>query len=473
MTNLRHKLNHPVFHQIAQVAQATGMETYVIGGFVRDLLLGIQSKDMDFVVAGSGIEFAQKVGEHLRCKRDVVVFRNFGTAMLRYKGTELEFVGARKESYDRSSRKPIVENGTIEDDQKRRDFTINAMAISMNPDNYGELTDPFDGLSDLENKIIRTPLNPDITFSDDPLRMLRAVRFACRLGFKIEPETEEALFRNRERLSILSKERICDELNKIMMTNKPSAGFIQLEKSGLLELIIPQLCKLKGVEIKEGRGHKDNFFHTMQVLDNVAAQSDNLWLRWSALFHDIAKPNVKKFINGTWTFHSHEFIGAKMIPSIFKELKLPLDAKMKFVQKMVGMHHRAIPISNNEITDSAVRRLMYDAGEDLDDLMILCEADITSKIEEKKAKFLQNYKEVRRKIKALEQKDFIRTWQPPIDGNYIMETFGIPPSRIVGTIKDCIKDSILDGKIENTFEAAYELMLRKGAENGLSPISKA
>ncbi|MCQ2251195.1 MAG: CCA tRNA nucleotidyltransferase [Bacteroidales bacterium] len=472
MTNLKHKLNHPIFHQISQVAEAAGLETYVIGGFVRDLLLGIPSKDMDFVVAGSGIEFAQKVGEHLGCRRNVVVYRNFGTAMLKYKGTELEFVGARKESYDRNSRQPIVEDGTLDDDQKRRDFTINALAISMNAKNFGELTDPFDGLKDLENKIIRTPLDPDITFSDDPLRMLRAVRFACRLGFKIEEKTEEALFRNRERLKIVSKERICEELNKIMATNKPSTGFIQLEKSGLLELILPQLCKLKGVEIKEGRGHKDNFFHTMQVLDNVAANSDNLWLRWSALFHDIAKPNVKKFINGTWTFHSHEFLGAKMIPGIFKELKLPLDAKMKFVQKMVGMHHRAIPISNNEITDSAVRRLMYDAGEDLDDLMILCEADITSKIEEKKAKFLQNYKEVRRKIKALEEKDFRRTWQPPIDGNYIMEVFEIPPSRLVGEIKDCIKDSILDGKIENSFEAAYELMIKKGAEHGISPKNK-
>jgi len=472
MTNLKHKLNHPIFHQIAQVAASAGLETYVIGGFVRDLLLGIPSKDMDFVVAGSGIEFAQKVGEHLGCRRNVVVYRNFGTAMLKYKGIELEFVGARKESYDRNSRKPIVENGTIDDDQKRRDFTINALAISMNPQNFGELTDPFNGLSDLDNKIIRTPLDPDITFSDDPLRMLRAVRFACRLGFKIEEKTEEALFRNRERLSIISKERICEELNKIMATAKPSTGFIQLEKSGLLELIIPQLCKLKGVEIKEGRGHKDNFFHTMQVLDNVAANSDNIWLRWSALFHDIAKPNVKKFINGTWTFHSHEFIGAKMIPGIFKELKMPLDTKMKFVQKMVGMHHRAIPISNNEITDSAVRRLMYDAGEDLDDLMILCEADITSKIEEKKAKFLQNYKEVRRKIKALEQKDFRRTWQPPIDGNYIMEVFQIPPSRLVGEIKDCIKDSILDGKIDNSFEAAYQLMLQKGAEHGITPKNK-
>lgn len=469
MANLRHKLDHPIFPQIAQVAKSTGLETYVIGGYVRDLLLGIPSKDMDFVVAGSGIEFAQKVGEKLRCKRDVVVYRNFGTAMLRYRGTELEFVGARKESYDRNSRKPIVENGTIDDDQKRRDFTINALAISMNESNYGELTDPFNGIKDLENKIIRTPLDPDITFSDDPLRMLRAIRFACRLGFKIEPKTEEAISRNRDRIKIVSMERICEELMKIMNTNKPSEGFILLEKTGLLELIIPQLCKLKGVEIKEGRGHKDNFFHTMQVMDNVAAASDNVWLRWSALFHDIAKPNVKKFINGTWTFHSHEFIGAKMIPQIFKALKMPLDTKMKYVQKMVGMHHRAIPISNNEITDSAVRRLMYDAGEDLDDLLTLCEADITSKIEEKKAKFLQNYKIVRQKIRELEQKDFRRNWQPPIDGNFIMETFQIPPSRLVGNIKDCIKDSILDGKIDNSFEAAYQLMLQKGAENGLAP----
>jgi poly(A) polymerase len=472
MSNFTHKLDNPIFGHIAAVAKATGFETYVIGGFVRDLLLGIPSKDMDFVVAGSGIDFAQKVGEHLKCKRDVVVYRNFGTAMLKYKGTELEFVGARKESYDRRSRKPVVENGTIEDDQKRRDFTINAMAISMNNDNFGELTDPFNGVRDLENGIIRTPLDPDITFSDDPLRMMRAVRFACRLGFRIEQDTEEAITRNKERISIVSMERICEELNKIMATAKPSAGFILLEKTGLLELILPQLCKLKGVEIKEGRGHKDNFFHTMQVLDNVAAASDNIWLRWAALFHDIAKPNVKKFINGTWTFHSHEFIGAKMIPAIFKHLKLPLDSKMKFVQKMVGMHHRAIPISNNEITDSAVRRLMYDAGEDLDDLMILCEADITSKIEEKKTKFLNNYKIVRHKIKELEQKDFIRTWQPPIDGNYIMESFGLKPCRLVGEIKDCIKDSILDGKIENSFDAAYQLMLAKGAENGLQPLCK-
>ncbi len=472
MTNLRHKLDDPIFGQISMVAERTGMEVYVIGGFVRDLLLGIPSKDMDFVVAGSGIEFAQKVGEFLRCKRDVVVYRNFGTAMLRHRGVELEFVGARKESYDRNSRKPVVESGTIEDDQKRRDFTINAMAISMNKDTYGELTDPFEGMRDLELGIIRTPLDPDITFSDDPLRMMRAIRFACRLGFKIEPATEEAITRNRERISIVSMERIADELNKIMATNRPSTGWVMLEKTGLLELILPQLCKLKGVEIKEGRGHKEIFLHTMQVLDNVAAVSENIWLRWAALLHDIAKPNVKKFVNGTWTFHSHEFIGSKMIPGIFKQLKLPLDSKMKYVQKMVGMHHRAIPISNDEISDSAVRRLMYDAGEDLDDLLILCEADITSKIEEKKIKFLNNYKIVRRKIKELEQKDFRRTWQPPVDGNYIMQTFDLKPSRLVGEIKDCIKDSILDGKIDNTFEAAYQLMLKKGEEHGLSPVAR-
>ena len=470
MTNLRHKLDDPIFDQIAIVAERTGLETYVIGGYVRDLLLGIPSKDIDFVVAGSGIDFAQKVGEHLRCRRDVVVYRNFGTAMLRYKGRELEFVGARKESYDRNSRKPIVENGTIEDDQKRRDFTINAMAISMNKSNYGELTDPFNGVQDLRDGIIRTPLDADITFSDDPLRMLRAIRFACRLGFRIEEATEQAIARNKERISIVSMERIADELNKMMATNKPSQAFIMLEKTGLLELIIPQLCRLHGIEVKEGRGHKEIFFHTMQVLDNVAAASDNIWLRWAALFHDIAKPNVKKFINGVWTFHSHEFIGAKMVPQLFKQLKLPLDSKMKFVQKMVGMHHRAIPISNDDISDSAVRRLMYDAGEDLDDLMILCEADITSKIEEKKKKFLDNYREVRRKIKELEAKDFRRTWQPPIDGNYIMETFDLKPCRLVGVIKDCIKDSILDGEIENSFDAARELMLQKGAENGLTPV---
>ena len=472
MTNLRHKLTNPVFNQIAQVANNNKLETYVIGGYVRDLLLDIPSKDIDFVVAGSGIDLAQKVAEALRCKT-VQYFKNFGTAMIRYRGVELEFVGARKESYDRNSRKPIVENGTIHDDQLRRDFTINALAISLNNNNFGELTDPFDGLGDLKRKIIRTPLDPDITFSDDPLRMLRAVRFACRLDFNILPETEEAIARNAKRMEIVSKERIVDELNKIMATSKPSRGWMLLEKTGLLNLILPQLVKLKGVEIKEGKGHKDNFLHTLQVLDNVAAVSDNIWLRWAALFHDIAKPNVKKFFNGTWTFHNHEFLGAKMVPNIFRAMKMPLNDKMKYVQKLVGMHHRAIPISNCEITDSAVRRLMFDAGDDLDDLLILCRADITSKIEEKRTKFLNNYKIVSQKIKELEQKDFRRNWQPPIDGSFIMQAFDIQPSKTVGIIKDCIKDSILDGKIENNFEAAYNLMVEKGRELGFEVVNKS
>ena len=472
MTNLRHKLTNPVFNQIAQVANNNKLETYVIGGYVRDLLLDIPSKDIDFVVAGSGIDLAQKVAEALRCKT-VQYFKNFGTAMIRYRGVELEFVGARKESYDRNSRKPIVENGTIHDDQLRRDFTINALAISLNNNNFGELTDPFDGLGDLKRKIIRTPLDPDITFSDDPLRMLRAVRFACRLDFNILPETEEAIARNAKRMEIVSKERIVDELNKIMATSKPSRGWMLLEKTGLLNLILPQLVKLKGVEIKEGKGHKDNFLHTLQVLDNVAAVSDNIWLRWAALFHDIAKPNVKKFFNGTWTFHNHEFLGAKMVPNIFRAMKMPLNDKMKYVQKLVGMHHRAIPISNSEITDSAVRRLMFDAGDDLDDLLILCRADITSKIEEKRTKFLNNYKIVSQKIKELEQKDFRRNWQPPIDGSFIMQAFDIQPSKTVGIIKDCIKDSILDGKIENNFEAAYNLMVEKGRELGFEVVNKS
>ncbi|MBP5502997.1 MAG: HD domain-containing protein [Bacteroidales bacterium] len=469
MTNLRHKLTNPVFEQIAQVANSNNLETYVIGGYVRDLILGIPSKDIDFVVAGSGIDLAKKVADYLHCK-NVQYFKNFGTAMVRYRGEELEFVGARKESYDRNSRKPIVENGTIHDDQLRRDFTINALAISLNQSNFGELTDPFNGLDDLQRGIIRTPLDPDITFSDDPLRMLRAIRFACRLGFTICKETEDAIARNAKRMEIVSKERIVDELNKIMATAKPSRGFMILMQTGLLDLILPQLVKLKGVEIKEGKGHKDNFLHTLQVLDNVAAMSDNVWLRWAALFHDIAKPNVKRFVNGTWTFHSHEFLGAKMIPQIFKQMKLPLNDKMKYVQKLVGMHHRAIPISNDEITDSAVRRLIYDAGDDLDDLLILCRADITSKIEEKRNRFLNNYKIVSQKIEELEKKDFRRNWQPPIDGNYIMRTFEMQPSRNVGVIKDCIKDSILDGKIDNTFEAAYNLMIEKGLELGLTAV---
>lgn len=470
MPNFKNKLESKYFKLLNQISEEKNIEVYVIGGWVRDLLLNIQSVDIDFVTNSSGIELAQNLASKLNVDSSKVsFFKNFGTAMIKYKGIELEFVGARKESYRRGSRKPIVEDGTIEDDQKRRDFTINALAISLNTNNLGELIDPFDGLKDLQNKIIKTPLEPNITFSDDPLRMLRAIRFACRLDFEIEENTFKAISNNAKRIEIVSKERIVDELNKIMATKKPSRGFDMLLKTGLLELIMPWLVKLKGVDVIDGRGHKDNFFHTMEVLDNVAVNSNNIWLRWSALLHDIGKPMVKKFTNGVWTFHSHEFVGAKMIPQIFKALKMPLNEKMKYVQKIVSMHHRAIPISNNDITDSAVRRLMYDAGEDLDDLMILCEADITSKIVGKREKFLQNYQIVRQKIKDLEQKDFVRTWQPPIDGNYIMETFDLKPSREVGLIKDCIKNSILDGIIENSFEAAKELMLKKAEEFGLKP----
>lgn len=465
--NFSHQLDN-ILRTVGMVADQNNLETYVIGGYVRDLILKIPSKDMDFVVAGSGIELAERVGQRLGCKRDVVVFKNFGTAMIKYRNIELEFVGARKESYNKNSRKPEVQAGTIKDDQLRRDFTINALAISLNEKTFGELTDPFNGLNDLRNKIIRTPTDPDITFSDDPLRMMRAIRFACRLNFTIEPNTEQAIIKNRERIKIVSTERIIDEINKFMVLEKPSRGWLLMLKTGLLDIILPQLSKLKGVEIREGCGHKDNFYHTMQVLDNVAASSDNIWLRWAALFHDIAKPNVKKFINGAWTFHSHEFLGAKMIPSLFKSLKLPLGEPMKYVQKLVGMHHRAIPISNKEITDSAVRRLMYDAGDDLDDLLLLCEADITSKIEEKRTKFLNNYQIVREKIKQLEQKDFLRTWQPPIDGNYIMKVFDIAPGRLVGQIKDRIKNAILDGEIENSFQAAEKLMFDEGKKYGLT-----
>ena len=465
--NFSHQLDN-ILRTVGMVADQNNLETYVIGGYVRDLILKIPSKDMDFVVAGSGIELAERVGQRLGCKRDVVVFKNFGTAMIKYRNIELEFVGARKESYNKNSRKPEVQAGTIKDDQLRRDFTINALAISLNEKTFGNLTDPFNGLNDLRNKIIRTPTDPDITFSDDPLRMMRAIRFACRLNFTIEPNTEQAIIKNRERIKIVSTERIIDEINKFMVLEKPSRGWLLMLKTGLLDIILPQLSKLKGVEIREGCGHKDNFYHTMQVLDNVAASSDNIWLRWAALFHDIAKPNVKKFINGAWTFHSHEFLGAKMIPSLFKSLKLPLGEPMKYVQKLVGMHHRAIPISNKEITDSAVRRLMYDAGDDLDDLLLLCEADITSKIEEKRTKFLNNYQIVREKIKQLEQKDFLRTWQPPIDGNYIMKVFDIAPGRLVGQIKDRIKNAILDGEIENSFQAAEKLMFDEGKKYGLT-----
>jgi len=470
--NLAAHLKHKVFQFIASVAAKEGNETYVIGGFVRDLLIGEagdQSTDIDIVVIGSGIDMAEKVRAAIQEEVPLTVFRNFGTAMLKWGDLEVEFVGARKESYRRDSRKPLVENGSLEDDQNRRDFTINALAISLNPGNFGHLLDPFDGVKHLEEGLIKTPLDPGSTFSDDPLRMLRGIRFATRLEFTIEPATFEAITTHRERIGIVSQERISDELNKIMSCAQPGRGFLLLEESGLLELIFPELHAMKGVDEVNGQFHKDNFLHTLEVLDNLAWKSDNLWLRWSALLHDIAKPRTKKFEAGTgWTFHAHEFIGAKMIPGIFRKLKLPLNEKMKYVQKLVQLHLRPIILSQEIVTDSAVRRLIFDAGDDLEDLMTLCEADITSKNERTVKRHLKNFQIVREKIVEIEAKDSIRNFQPPISGDDIQHTFGIPPSRPVGIIKNAIKDAILDGEIPNEYKAAYGLMLIKGAELGLS-----
>ncbi len=444
------------------------LQAFVIGGFVRDLLLHRDNKqDIDIVVLGSGIDFAHAVAAKLGGDVPVKFFKNFGTAMLNFHGWKIEFVGARKESYRRNSRKPIVENGTLEDDQNRRDFTINAMALDLTEQKYGQLVDPFNGIRDLKDKIIRTPLDADITFSDDPLRMMRAIRFATQLNFTIEQSCFEAIRRNAERISIVSKERVSDEFNLIIQSAMPSKGFKMLDETGILKLIFPEFCELKGAEIIDGKGHKDNFYHTLAVLDNVALVSDNLWLRWAAILHDIAKPLTKKFIQGTgWTFHAHEFKGAKMVPHIFRNLKLPLNEKMKYVEKLVLLHLRPIVLAGDVVTDSAVRRLLFEAGDDIDDLMLLCNADITSKNPDKVKRFMANFIIVRQKLQEIEEKDQLRNWQPPITGEVIMQTFGIPPSKSVGIIKDAITEAILEGAIPNDYEAAYRLMIAEGEKLG-------
>ena len=468
--NLSEYLTKDIFKTIGTAADELGQPCYVVGGYVRDLFLKRPSKDIDFVTVGGGIDLACNVAKKLGPKTNIAVYRNFGTAQIKHRDLELEFVGARRESYHRESRKPIVEDGTLDDDQKRRDFTITAMAISINSNSFGEFVDPFNGIDDLKAKIIRTPLDPDITFSAAPLRMLRAIRFATQLGFDIYPETFEAIKRNAYRIEIISKERNYDELTKIIKSAVPSRGFELLEESGLLKLIMPELQALKGTEVIGGRGHKDNFYHTMQVLDNVAQKSDNVWLRWAALFHDIAKPVTKKYDKALgWTFHNHNFIGKKMIPGIFKRMKFPTDERMKYVQKLVELHMRPIALVEEEVTDSAVRRLLFDAGNDIEDLMTLCEADITSKNAEKVRKFMDNFAIVRKKLIEIEEKDRIRNFQPPIKGEDIMTTFGIEPCNIVGQIKESIKDAILEGEIENDREQAWNLMLKLAAERGLYP----
>lgn len=470
-------LDTPLFHSIGETADELGVECYVVGGYVRDLFLERESKDIDCVVVGSGIAVAEALGKRMGRGAHVSVFRNFGTAQVKYRGTEVEFVGARRESYNRGSRKPIVEDGTLEDDLDRRDFTINALAICLNSGRFGELVDRFDGLYDMEDRIIATPLDPDITFSDDPLRMMRCVRFATQLCFQVEPETEQALARNAERIKIISQERIIDELNKIMLSPAPSIGFEMLHASGLLALIFPELEALSGVETRNGRAHKDNFLHTLEVLDNVARATASrikedrdavLFLRWAALLHDIGKPRSKRWENGVgWTFHNHNFIGQKMIQPIFRRMKLPMDERMKYVEKLVGLHMRPIAIADDEVTDSAVRRVLFEAGEDIDDLMTLCEADITSKNAERKQRFLDNFRLVREKLVDLQARDNYRTWQNPITGEEIMETFGLPPCAEIGILKQAVKDAIWESRIPNDHDAARTFMIERAAEMGL------
>lgn len=475
MGNGNRALSDPLFRRIGAIADRRGVQAYAIGGFVRDYYLMRPCTDIDIVIVGGGtgggIAVAEELGREVKSK--VNVFRNFGTAMLRVGKWEVEFVGARRESYRADSRKPIVEDGTMEDDQRRRDFTINAMAFGLNADNFGRLVDPFEGMEDMEAQLIRTPLDPDTTFSDDPLRMVRAVRFATQLDFRIESETFAAIRRNRERIKIISRERIAAEVEKIMRSPRPSKGWRLFDESGLLELFFPQLSKLKGVDTVRGRAHKDNFIHTLKVLDNIVPHADNLWLRWAALLHDIGKPRTKAWDERVgWTFHGHEVVGSKMIPGIFREQKLPMDERMKYVQKLVFLHLRPIILSEDEVTDSAVRRLLFEAGDDVEDLMTLCEADITSGNDAKVRRYMANFALVRRKMTEIEEKDHIRNFQPPITGEIIMETYGIPPCRTVGVIKEQIKNAILDGEIPNEYDAAYALMEKLAAEEGLTPASR-
>lgn len=462
----------PLFAHIGRIADALQMPVYVVGGYVRDILLSRPSNDIDMVVVGSGIAMAEAVARDFGRGAHLSVFRNFGTAQVKFKDLEIEFVGARKESYNRQSRKPIVEDGTLEDDQNRRDFTINALAACLNEAHFGELVDPFDGIADLYYGIIRTPLDPDITFSDDPLRMLRCVRFATQLNFRIDDETFEALERNRERINIISQERICDELQKIIAAPVPSIGFVELQRCGLLALILPELAALDDVKTLNGYKHKNNFYHTLEVLDCVARKTDNQYLRWAALLHDIGKIATRRFEPGTgFTFHNHNFVGAKMIKPLFQRLKLPLDERMKYVAKLINLHMRPIAISNDDVTDSAVRRLLFEAGNDIDDLMLLCEADITSKNEVRKRTFLQNFQTVREKLVEIEEKDHVRNFQPPVDGFELMQMFGLKPGREVGLLKDSLKEAILEGEIANNREEALQFIMQKASDLGLKPVS--